>query len=482
MIGLILLLIPLIAAILVLVGPKKYSAPFAVALSLFPLGASVIAYFHFMQNGGADFTLDLPWISRPNIHFRIVMDGIALLMIGLTGITIPLILLSAANSNYNRPRSFFFLILLTQFALTGVFLADDAVLYYVFWELTLIPTYFILLYWGGENRAPVTFKFFVYTLMGSLFMMLAFIWMYQRGAGLQLSSGNMSSVAIALSEQRWIFAAFMLAFAIKLPLVPFHTWQADTYHVAPPQGAMILSGLLAKMALFSMVRWMLPSVPDAVELYRPLVIIICVIGVIYGAVIAIRQTDLKRLIAYSSLSHIALMVAGIFSLTQVGMEAAFVQAFAHGINTVGLFACAGILQSRLGTTDLSQMGGIRTAAPKFATAFFVIMFAVIALPFTNSFVGEITLLYGVFQYNAVLAAVAALSLVLGAVYMMRMFRLAMLGETNGVTQNFRDLSASEKWVLFPVVILIFAFGIFYKPLFDLTGPVVGSLLGVINMN
>jgi NADH-quinone oxidoreductase subunit M len=239
---------------------------------------------------------------------------------------------------------------------------------------------------------------------------------------------------------------------------------------------MILSGLMAKMGLFSIVRWMIPAVPVAVQFHQPLIMVICVIGVVYGAVIAIQQTDLKRLIAYASLSHIALMVAGIFSLKTSGMEAAFVQAFAHGINTVGIFVCADILQSRLKTTDLAHMGGVRTAAPKFATVFFVIMFAMVALPFTNSFVGEIVLLSGVFEYNIWMALVAALSLVLGAVYMMRMFRRSMLGETNERTAQFADLTRSEKLVLFPLVVLIFFFGLCYQPLFDLTGPAVENIL------
>lgn len=472
MIALLLLFTPLAAALLVLIGPKK--PLFSVLLSLIPLALTACAWCQL--HCGYDFTVDVPWISHPNIHFRLTMDGIVFLLIALTNISTPLILLSA-NDIQNRPRTFCSLVLLTQFALIGVFMADDAVLYYVFWELTLIPAYFLLLYWGGENRGKVTFKFFVYTLMGSLFMMMAFIYLYTKGEG-PLSSENLSLLQLSEKEQTWIFAAFMLAFGIKLPLIPFHSWQADTYREAPTQGAMILAGLMAKMGLFSMVRWMIPAVPAAVVAHQPIIMLLCVMGVVYGAVIAIQQTDLKRMIAYASLSHVALMVAGIFSLNQNGMQAAFVQAFAHGINTIGIFACAHILQSRLHTTDLSKMGGVRSVAPKFATVFFVLMFAMVALPFTNSFVGEIVLLYSVFEYNIWMAVAATLTLVLGAVYMMRMVRLSMLGENEGA-KNFTDLTCTEKWMLYPIVILVFLFGLCPQPLFNLTAQTAENILKLI---
>ena len=471
MIGLLLLFTPLAAALLVLIGSKK--PIFSAMLSLIP--AAITAWAYCLFQSGHDFTVDIPWISRPNIHFRIGMDGVAFLLIALTNISTPLILLSV--NKVSNSRTFCSLILLMQFALTGVFMADDAALYYVFWELTLIPAYFLLLYWGGENRGKVTFKFFVYTLMGSLFMLIAFIYLYAKGEG-QLSSGNLSLLSLDGKEQAWIFAAFMLAFGIKLPLIPFHSWQADAYREAPSQGAMILSGLMAKMGLFSMVRWMIPAVPMSAALYQPVVMGLCVAGVVYGAVVAIQQTDLKRMIAYASLSHMALMTAGIFSFAKSGIEAAFVQAFAHGINTVGILACAHILQSRLNTSDLSKMGGVRRAAPKFAAVFFVLMFAMVALPLTNSFAGEIVLLYSIFEYSVWMAAPAALTLVLGAVYMLRMTRLSMLGE-NDATKNFADLTCTEKWMLYPIVILVFVFGLCPQPLFDLTAQTAESILKLI---
>lgn len=482
MLSLILLLIPLCCAALVLVGPKKGSATFATVLSVLNLGFTVWAYTQFTTFGSADFAVDYPWIDWPSIHFRLTTDGISMLMILLTNITMPFILLSSQQRETQGSRTFHALILLAQFALLGVFMADDAVLYYVFWELTLIPAYFILMGWGGANRGPVTIKFFIYTLAGSLFMLLAFIYLYFKSGAMQpLSSGAMTGIPMNGHQQALVFGAFMLAFAIKLPLIPLHTWQADTYREAPSQGTMILSALMAKMALFSIVRWLLPAVPGAVSQYGSTVMVVALIGTVYAGIIAIQQNDIKRLFAYASLSHIGIMVAGIFSLNAEGMQGAFIQAFAHGINTIGLFVCADILQNRLGTTELGRMGGIRTAAPKFTTVFFIVMFAAVALPFTNSFVAEVVVLYGIFEYNIFLAVLGTLSLVLGAVYMLRMLRRALLGESNAQTASFADLSVSEKLVLYPIVVLIFLFGIWYQPLFKLTEAPVAELLSKIVM-
>jgi len=300
-------------------------------------------------------------------------------------------------------------------------------LYYIFWELTIIPAYFMLLHWGGRNRKRITFKFFLYTVFGSLLMMVSIIYLYANYAkGGAIDSVSIFNLNVDIDAQNWIFVGFIMAFAVKLPLIPFHTWQANTYHMAPTQGTMILSGLLAKMALFSIVRWMMPGLPAATTYFAPYILTMAVLGVIYAGIIAIMQKDMKRMFAYVSLAHISLMVAGLFSLSASGIQGAFTQAFSHGFNTVALFICADIIQSRVGTTDLTKLGGIRKIAPKFTTAFFIVMFATAAIPFSNSFIGELVTLYGVFQYSAIWALIAAFSLVLGAIFMLRMFRQAVL--------------------------------------------------------
>lgn len=478
MISLILLLIPLIGSLLILAGPKKNTARFALVPALLQLGVTAWAYCHYTTNGAADFTLDLPWIPKPNIRFHLGMDGVAFLMLALVNLSLPFIILSAVNREFKRPRIFFFMVLFMQFALVGVFLAMDGLLYYVFWELTLIPAYFILMFWGGENRAAVTLKFFIYTLAGSLFMMLGFIYLYLAG-GHDLSLQSLYAVKLPVDVQNWLFAAFFLAFAIKIPIVPFHTWQSETYRTAPAQGTMLLSALMAKMGLFSLFRWLLPLFPDAMATWGPWVIGLSVAGMLYGSLIAFRQKDIKRLFAYISLAHMGLMAAGLFSLNKNGISGGMVQAFAHGINTIGLFVCADILFDRTKNHGIEKLGGIRKVAPAFATVFLIIVLASVALPFTNSFVSEVVMLSGIFAYGPWTGFFAALSLIFGAVYMLRMYKSVALGDTNEHTEHFRDLSAAEKWVLYPIVALILFFGIVYRPLFDLTGPAIDNMLQLI---
>lgn len=475
MVALLILFFPLLSALLSLLGPRRGATGFATLFALIQTGITGYAYYLFRIGDTELLDLSVRWVEYPIVDFHLTMDGVGLLMLLLTNVSIPFILLSSNNRTLYRPRSFYFLILFMQFALNGVFLANDGLLYYVFWELTLIPAYFILLYWGGSKRRKVTLKFFLFTLSGSLCMMLAFIYLYLKttGASTALSMQTLYNLELSFTEQSWLFWAFFVAFAIKIPIIPFHTWQADTYHEAPAQGTMILSGLMAKMGLFSLVRWFLPSFPEALAVYGPYIIAVCVAGIIYGSVIAIFQRDMKRLFAYASLSHMGLMAAGLFSLSSDGMEGALVQSFSHGINTIGLFICADIIFSRMKTNDFRMLGGIRKSAPVFSTCFFIIVIATVALPFTNSFVGELVTLFGIYQYHVALGVLASLSLVFGVVYMLRMYRLSMLGEQK---TPFRDLSGSEKWVLFPLVFMIILFGLWYKPFFELTGPTIDIVL------
>lgn len=476
MISVLLIILPLVIAFISLAA-KQAAGKVSAVLSLGTLALSLYAYYEFTTVGAASFAFNQVWIKYPAINIKFTMDGIALLLIIMTNICIPFIHLSANKRGLDKPHIYHFLISMMQFALIGVFIADDLLLYYIFWELTIIPAYFMFLYWGGRNRKRITFKFFLYTVFGSLLMMVAIIYLYANYAkGGAIDSASIFGMQVEVEAQYYLFMGFLMAFAVKLPLIPFHTWQANTYHMSPSQGTMILSGLLAKMALFSIVRWMMPALPEATVFYGPYIMICAVGGVIYAGVVAIMQKDMKKLFAYVSLAHISLMVAGIFTLNPAGMQGAFVQAFSHGLNTVALFICADIIQNRLGTTELSRMGGIRKQAPKFVTAFFVIMFATAAIPFSNSFVGELLTLFGVFQASAVWALVAAFSLVLGAVFMLRMFRQAALGPQNNNTAGFRDLSGIEGISIYPFVILVFVFGLVYQPLLDLIQSPVSNLI------
>jgi len=476
MISVLLIILPLVIAFIALTF-KQSAGKVSAVLSLSSLALSIYAYCEFMSNGSGAFNINYTWIRNPAINIKFTVDGIALLLIIMTNICVPFIHLSAQKRGFDRPHIYHFLIGLMQFALIGVFIADDLLLYYVFWELTIIPAYFMLIYWGGRGRKRITFKFFLYTVSGSLLMLVSILYLYANySKGGAIDSVSIFNMRVEIEAQYYLFIGFMMAFAVKLPLIPFHTWQANTYHMAPSQGTMILSGLLAKMALFSIVRWMMPVLPGATLFYAPYILICAIVGVIYAGVVAIMQKDMKKLFAYVSLAHISLMVAGIFSLNPTGMQGAFVQAFSHGFNTVALFICADIIQNRVGTTELSKLGGIRKQAPHFVTAFFVIMLATAAIPFSNSFIGELITLYGIFQYSAVWTLVAAFSLVLGAIFMLRMFRQAVLGPASSNTMDFKDLSGAELISIYPFVILVFVFGLVYQPILDLTGAPVTNLI------
>lgn len=470
---LLILFLPLIASLLVLLAGNKLSRSAAITFSLLQLTATLFIW-DMVKGDPTALSVRYAWVATPTIYFSLSIDGLSYLMLLLTNFITPLILLTTSSERVSSPRAFYSLILLMQFALNGVFMAMDGFLYYVFWELALIPIYFICLLWGGEHRLKVTFKFFVYTLAGSLFMLLGFVWLYQRAGNFEWSS--LVNLSLTQSEQLWLFLAFFVAFAIKIPIVPFHTWQADTYREAPTAGTMLLSGIMLKMGTYSLLRWLLPLFPQGTAFWAPYVIVLCVIGVVYGSVIAIQQKDMKRLIAYSSLAHVGLLAAGVFSLTPVGFSGAVVQMLAHGVNVVALFFAAEIVFSRINSYSLADYGGIRSLAPKFTTVFMIAVLASVALPLTNGFVGEFMLLFGVYSYNTILGIFAGLTIILGAVYMLKMFQQTMLGESNARTLNFTDLTTPELLTWLPIIAVIFVFGIYPKPLMDMAQPALDSLL------
>jgi len=432
----------------------------------------------FIAGGYAPITYSHGWIDNPAIDFALSLDGLSFMLVALTSFLVPLIIFTTYRKNVDNPKAFYSLILLMEFGLLGVFLAQDGFLFYVFWELALIPIYFIALLWGENKdqdfRNRAIFKFFVYTLAGSLFMLVGLIYLYQKAGSFNINA--FYALTLNASEQYFLFWAFFLAFAIKIPVFPFHTWQPDTYKEAPTAGTMLLSGIMLKMGIYGLMRWLLPVVPQGVEFWTPVVIVLAAIGVIYGSVIAIKQDDLKKLLAYSSFAHVGLITLGVFTLTNSGLQGAAVQMFAHGFNVVGLFFAAEIILQRTGTLSISQLGGIRSVAPKFATAFVVIVVASVALPTTNAFIGEFLLLYSAYEYNTWLAVVVGLTIILGAVYMLRMYQYAVLGETNSLTANFEDLNWQELLVFVLIIIGIFQVGLAPKQLMDMMQPSLDLIL------
>lgn len=480
MISGLLLLLPLVSSLLLLFIKGENAKKAALAFSLAQLIPTLIVLAQFTHDASTQFLLDFWWIPSLGISFKVGIDGISLVLILLTNLLVPFIILSSFHKkNYDKPHIFYSLILLMQMALLGVFMALDGFLFYIFWELALIPIYFICLIWGGENRARITFKFFLYTLLGSLFMLVALIYIYLQTPGshsFDIQALYAAGRALPLATQGILFWGLFIAFAIKMPIFPFHTWQPDTYTVAPTQGTMLLSGIMLKMGIYGVIRWLLPMVPAGVHEWSNFAITLSVIGVVYASCIAIVQKDFKRLVAYSSIAHVGLISAGVFTLTIQGLQGAMVQMVSHGINVFALFYIIDEIEDRTGTRNLNELGGVRSIAPKFATAFMIVMLGSVALPLTNGFIGEFLLINGLYQYGAWTAAIAGLSIILGAIYMLTAYQKSMLGELKEATFKFPDMNTEEMSILIPVVLMVVAFGLYPKPLLELSEPAITKLL------
>jgi NADH-quinone oxidoreductase subunit M len=480
MLTLILVLIPLVASLITWFSGEKGAKTVALAGSLIAFGATLYVWQQFDPAGGTQFAFRYPWLESMGISFSGGLDGISLLLVFLTTFLTPLIVLSTFNHSYANPRAFYALILFMEAALVGVFIATDAFLFYLFFEAALIPVYFLAAVWGGENRRQITFKFFVYTMFGSLFMLVALIYLYFQTPGYHSSDINaFYNLNLSDAQQSWIFLAFFLAFAIKMPLFPFHTWQPDTYVEAPTPATMLLSGIMLKMGVYGLVRFLVPIAPSGLEQWGYVAIILSVIGIIYGSIIAIQQRDMKRLIAYSSFAHVGLMAAGVFTLSLNGLQGALLQALAHGINVVGLFFIVEIIASRTKSRYLSELGGITQRAPQLSVFFLIILLGSVALPLTNGFPGEFLLLSSVFEYSACLGGVAGTTIILGAVYMLRLFQKSMFGPQSELTAGFSDLDWTEKAVLIPLALMVLWIGVYPNVFLKVTEPAVTHILQVV---
>ncbi|MFM2368009.1 MAG: hypothetical protein RL619_305 [Bacteroidota bacterium] len=473
------LIILLVGAFATFLAGDKLASKVALFFGLAAAGCSIVLLNHY--NLGENISFIKQWITKPNISFALKADGLSLAMLLLTMALTPIIIFSSFGNEYKNSKSFYALILFMSFAMAGTFLASDGLLYYIFWELSLIPIYFIALIWGNgdtEERKKAVVKFFIYTLAGSLFMLVAFVYMYQKAGSLLLE--DLYKLNLSATEQLWIFLAFFLAYAIKIPLIPFHTWQANVYQKAPTVGTMLLSGIMLKMGLYSVIRWQLPLVPLAAKEYMFVFIGLGIAGVIYGSIVALKQRDLKKLLAYSSLAHVGLIAAGTYTLTLDGLRGAVLQMIAHGFVVVGLFFVAEIIFRRYETRAIAEMGGIRTQTPKFTSMFLILVLASVALPTTFNFVGEFTVLYSLSQINIWFAILGGSTIILGAYYMLKMFQHAMLGETN--SKLFADVTINEGIILAIVIAVLFFFGMYPKPIIDLITPSLEEILKVIHRN
>jgi len=476
---LLLIFLPLAGAIITAFAGKSAKIVSTV-ISVVSLGLALFIACNFIPNATTQFEANLPWIADLGIRFHAGIDGISMLVVLLTNLLVPIIILSSFRHDYKNPSAFYALILFMQAGLLLVFTAMDAFLFYIGWEAALIPIYFICAFWGGKDRVRINMKFFVYTIAGSLFMLMGIIYLCLQNPAHNFDIQAFYALNLDSAQQGWIFWAFFIAFAIKMPIFPFHTWQPDTYTAAPTQGTMLLSGIMLKMGIYGVIRWLLPIVPTGVQDWSCLAMVLSIIGIVYASLIAFTQKDAKRLVAYSSIAHVGLISAGIFALNQQGLQGAMVQMLSHGINVVGLFFVLDIIFSRTKTNKIEELGGIAKVAPQLAITFLIIVLGTVALPGTNGFIGEFLLLMGVYNYGIWAAAIAGLTIIFGAVYMLRMYQNVMLGKTNELTITFADIQGTEKLVLYIICALIIILGVYPKPLLHLTEASVQHLLEQVN--
>ena len=454
--------------------------------SLLTFALSLLLYTRF-QAGGAEFQFGemAEWIPNLGISYNVGIDGISLWLILLTTFLSPIVVLASFSSVETRVKEYFFLLLALETGMLGAFISLDIFLFYVFWEAMLIPMYFLVGIWGGKERIYAAMKLFVYTMVGSLLMLVAIFFLaYQHK--LQMGTYSMAILDLYkltipsggwLSPQSILFLAFSLAFAIKVPLFPLHTWLPDAHVQAPTAGSVILAGVLLKMGGYGFIRFAFPLFPQAVAQYQTPFMILGAIAIVYGAWVAMVQPDVKKLVAYSSVSHMGYVIIGLFSLNSIAATGSVYQMLNHGISTPGLFLLIGMIYERRHTREIKDFGGIAKVMPLFAVAFMIMTLSSVALPGTNGFVGEFLILLGTWKTSPVLAAISSLGVIFGAVYMLWMFQRVMFGPiTHEENKHLKDLSVREMVVLAPLIVAVFFMGVYPNFFFSKMEPSIQRLL------
>ncbi|NOU37242.1 MAG: NADH-quinone oxidoreductase subunit M [Ferruginibacter sp.] len=479
-----LLWLPLLAGIFIFTTKSENTAKIIALFGSFAVLAVSLSTLVFTTS--SYYFVNYIWLSNLGTSFYLSLDGSGKILTLLTAVSFPIIFLATYKNTYKKPNVFYGLMMLAQCGLMGVFLAKDALVFYFFWELALIPVYFLSSIWGGEKRIQATFKFFVYTFIGSLLMLVGFIYVYLHTSPRMFEDGTQAlhsfslqsfyTATLSAAEQSWLFLLFFVAFAIKMPIFPFHTWQPDAYDQAPTPVTMVLSGIMVKMGLFGVIKWLIPIFPLAVTKYTTAIMVLSIVGIIYASCIAMIQDNLKKLVAYSSIAHIGLMCAAIFAMNQISLQGAMVQMFNHGINIIGLWIVIYLIEKQTGVKNMSQLSGVAHKAPALTIMFVIIAFANIALPLTNAFIGEFMMFAGLYKYNVWMAVVAGCSIILAAVYTLNMVQKVFYGNTNSITENVTDISLNEKLALAIIIILIFVFGVYPQPMLDLAKDAVVTLI------
>ena len=485
------LFLPLLGCLLAALSPRDSKVPLYTAFA-----ASIAAFLSSLVSSppssqqGAHFTsaIDWPWIDGLGlqIRFHLGVDGISLWLILLTTLLVPIAVWMTGRMVADRQKNFCALLLLFEFGLIGVFSALDLFVFYIFWEVALVPMYLLVGSWGGARRGPVAVKFFVYTMLGSVLMLASILYLHSRTGTFDyldiLNAFSSGRVALTESQQLWLFLGFFAAFAVKVPIFPFHTWLPDTYAEAPMPATFLLAAVMSKMGAYGLLRYSLSLAPGGAQRCASWIAVLAIIGILYGALLALIQPNIKRLIAYSSLSHLGFVVLGIFTFRQQGADGAVYQMLAHGVSTGALFLLAGFLEQRNQSLEISDFGGMAVRAPRLAAVFSIVLFASIGLPTLCNFVGEFLILQGAALAKFSWAAWAALGVILSAAYMLWMYQRTFFGKPNERNEGFVDLAGRDWLPLLPLLVMIVWLGCYTQPFLQPISASTSHLLEQTTMN
>jgi NADH-quinone oxidoreductase subunit M len=458
----------------------------ALLTSLVTFGISIAVLVQFnASSGGMQLEVDLPWVQIAgwNISYHLGVDGLSILLVLLTTFLTPISILSTWDAVEERVKEFMIFFLLLEVGMVGVFLAMDLFLFYIFWEFTLVPMYFLIGIWGGPRRIYAAIKFFLYTMAGSILMLLAILWL-----GIQQGTFSVTELiangGIPEDIQLWLFLAFAAAFAIKVPMWPLHSWLPDAHVEAPTAGSVILAGVLLKMGTYGFLRFNLPMFPNASIKLAPWIAGLAVVGIIYGAMVSYAQKDVKKLVAYSSVSHLGFVMLGLFAINPQGIQGGILQMINHGLSTGALFLLVGMIYERRHTREMDAFGGLWKVMPVYGTFMLIVALSSMGLPGLNGFVGEFTILLGAFGSEAIgsywFAGLAALGVILAAVYMLFMYQKMFLGPVDKEeNRTMKDINWREIITIIPILVFIFWIGLYPKPFFTLMAPAVDNLVNIL---